>query len=356
MIKRPIVFVVSSIHCLLALAFQDPLTTSAEMTVLAPKAVLTSMAHAGDRLFAVGQRGIIVYADPKEAELKWRQSSVPVSADLTSVAFPSSRSGWAVGHGAVILHTTDQGSTWVKQTDGKALGESALKYFEASADALDPDRRDAVLGQARRLANEKEAQPLLDVWFKDERTGFVVGTFNRLFRTEDGGAQWLPLIDRIDNPQELHFYAVRGSGNEVFIAGERGMVWRWEDSKARFVAVQTPYDGSLFGLIVTPRVVLAYGMRGSLFKTSDRGRTWKRIDTGLRAGIVAGDVRANGDIVLVAQSGDAIISTDEGEAFRRLPLSHRDVAAGILSISSEALVLAGPGGVREEIIAPAAKR
>lgn len=347
---RSLALIAGVLHGLAAYAYQDPLSEPAEASALAPRATLTAMAHAGDRKVAVGQRGIVIYADSRAPAGEWRQASVPVSADLTGVAFPTPREGWAVGHGAVVLHSADQGATWFKQVDGKTLGEAALAYYESSTGSDHPERRKALLGQARRLAEEKETQPLLDVWFKDARTGYVVGTFNRIFRTDDGGAHWTPLIDKTDNPEELHLYAVRGSGDELYLAGERGMVWRWDDAKSAFVDVRTPYTGSLFGLIVTPRAVLAYGMRGSLYRTTDRGAHWQQIDTGLRAGIVAGDMRPNGEIVLVAQSGDAIISRNGGQSFQPLPLARRDIAAGMLAAADGSLVVVGPTGVREESV------
>lgn len=355
-------FARSMMHCLVLLvgghtalsacAFQDPLSLPAEPSALASRAALTAMARAGDRIVAVGQRGIVIHADSRSPTLQWHQASVPVSADLTGVAFPTPREGWAVGHGAVVLHSVDQGATWVRLIDGRTLGEAALAYYESSAADLTTERRAALLDQARRFAEEKETQPFLDVWFKDNKTGYVVGTFNRIFRTDDGGEHWTPLIDRTDNPEELHFYAVRGSGNQVYLAGERGMVWRWDEVRSAFIDVRTPYTGSLFGLIVTPQAVLAYGMRGSLYRSTDRGAHWQQIDTGLRAGIVAGDLRPDGEIVLIAQSGDTIVSKDEGQTFEPLPQVRRDVAAGIVAAANGKLVVVGPTGVREEHLVP----
>ena len=348
-VMRCLVLLMGGHYALSACAFQDPLSLPAEPSVLASRAALTAMARAGDRIVAVGQRGIVIHADSANPTLQWHQASVPVSTDLTGVAFPTPREGWAVGHGAVVLHSVDQGATWVKLIDGKTLGETALAYYESSAAEPSAERREALLEQARRLAEEKEAQPFLDVWFKDAKTGYVVGTFNRIFRTDDGGEHWTPLIDRTDNPEELHFYAVRGFGNELYLAGERGMVWRWDEARSAFIDVRTPYTGSLFGLIVTPQAVLAYGMRGSLYRSTDRGAHWQQIATGLRAGIIAGDLRPGGEIVLVAQSGDAIVSKDGGQTFQPLPLAGREMAAGILAAANGSLVVIGPAGVREAL-------
>lgn len=328
----------------MVLAYQDPLSQPAETSPLAPRTSLMAATRAGDRLVVVGQRGVILYGEVK-AENAWRQAAVPVSADLTGVAFPTAKNGWAVGHGGVVLHTDDTGATWVRQVDGKTLGEAALVYYKAQSGP----GSEGLTKRGERLADEGVSEPLLDVWFRDEKTGYVVGTFNRVFRTDDGGAHWTPLVDRTDNPEELHFYAVRGAGDDVFLAGERGMVWRWDHAKARFISIPTPYTGSLFGLLVTPQAVFAFGMRGHLFRTTDRGGHWESIETGLRAGIVAGSVSSDGTIVLAAQSGDILHSVDGGQTFKPLPLKHRSVVAGVMA-DGKRLVLVGPAGVRVETV------
>lgn len=305
-----------------------------------------AIAHAGPRIVAAGRHGIIAYKE--EAGNAWQQAKVPVSNDLAGISFGSERKGWAVGHGGVVLHSADGGATWAKQLDGKLAGAAALVYYRNKADSLNPEQRDVLLGQAERWAQEETTQPFLDVWFRNESTGYIVGSFNRIMRTDDGGKQWIPLIDKIDNPGELHFYAVRGRGEEIYIAGESGSVWRWDEPTGRFILVKTPYNGSLFGLVLTERAVLAFGMRGSLFRTLDRGATWEKIATGIRGGIVAGDVRPNGEIVLVSQSGEILSSSDNGATFRPVPKERPTPVAGLITFSNGGYATVGPTGAHIE--------
>jgi photosystem II stability/assembly factor-like uncharacterized protein len=202
--------------------------------------------------------------------------------------------------------------------------------------------------QDERWAKEGTTQPFLGVWFKDAKTGFVVGTFGRIFRTQDGGEHWTPLIDRIDNPKELHLYSVGGRDEEVYLAGEGGNVWRWDGPKARFVNVPTPYDGSLFGVLVSAQSVVAFGMRGSVFRSVDRGTHWQRIATGINGGIVSGDVRPNGDIVLVAQAGEVLVSIDGGATFKTNVDGPRVATAGIVASPDGGWLTVGPSGIRYE--------
>jgi photosystem II stability/assembly factor-like uncharacterized protein len=88
--------------------------------LLASRGIVTGLGRAGKRVVAVGQRGHVLISD--DAGEKWQQSEVPVSADLVAVHFPDAEAGWAVGHDGVILNSTDGGRTWVRQLDGRTLG------------------------------------------------------------------------------------------------------------------------------------------------------------------------------------------------------------------------------------------
>ncbi|AEI81842.1 glycosyl hydrolase (plasmid) [Cupriavidus necator N-1] len=325
-------------------AFQNPLSLPSKTIPHPDQAPMFAIAQAGSRTVSVGRHGVIAYQDRNGKA--WRQAKVPVSSDLVGVSFVDERMGWAVGHGGVVLHSADGGATWAKQLDGKDAGQAALAYYRKHADDLGPENRDTVLKQAARWAEEATAQPFLDVWFKNESTGYIVGSFNRIMRTDDGGKQWIPLIDKIDNPGELHFYTVRGNGDDVYIAGESGSVWRWDEHKGKFILVKTPYDGSLFGLVLAGRAVLAYGMRGSLFRTFDRGASWEKIKTDVRGGIVAGDVSQTGEIIVASQSGDILRSSDNGGSFARAADPLPTAVAGLLAFPTGAYVTVGPRGVR----------
>jgi photosystem II stability/assembly factor-like uncharacterized protein len=330
---------------LAALAFEGPLSVPAPVLSEPARSPMFAAKRVGQRVVAVGRYGVIAVRDGAGA---WRQAKVVVSNDLVDVAFGSERDGWAVGHGGVVLHTADGGATWTRQLDGQQAGALALEHYRKTAEQLPPEQRDAVLQQAERWAKEGATQPFLGVWFKDAKIGFVVGTFGRIFRTDDGGGHWTPLIDRIDNPKELHLFAVGGRDEEVYLAGEGGNVWRWDGPKGRFVNVLTPYDGSLFGVLESEQSVVAFGMRGSVFRSADRGAHWQRIPTGINVGIVSGDVQPNGDIVLVSQAGEVLVSSNGGATFKTNVDGPRIAAAGIVASPDAGWLTVGPSGIRSE--------
>jgi photosystem II stability/assembly factor-like uncharacterized protein len=331
--------------------FAEPLDTPAQKSALASSSVMQGVARAGKRLVAIGQRGHIVFSDDGGGH--WLQSEVPVASDLTAVHFPTAEQGWAVGHGGVVLHSRDGGRHWTKQLDGRAAAEVAFAYYRDRPQ--DPQAASA-LEQARQLVAEGADKPFLDVWFESERVGYVIGAFNLIFRTGDGGQSWEPWLHRIDNPGGLHLYAIRGSGAGLYIAGEQGLVLRLDAARRHFVSVATPYKGSYFGLLVKSDMLLVYGLRGNAYRSMDGGRSWVRSNTGISSGITGGTAMDDGRLVLVSQSGQVLVSRDEGATFAPLAIDVPLPFHGVTPAGSNAIALAGISGVRSVRLEPAARR
>jgi photosystem II stability/assembly factor-like uncharacterized protein len=158
-----------------------------------------------------------------------------VGADLTAVYFVDSKQGWAVGHDGVILHTVDGGERWELQLDGRKANELLIAAMERKVRAepgSDEARR--LLAEARRYREQGPDKPFLDVWFTDANHGYVVGAYNLIFRTADGGKTWEPWFDRTDNPSFFNLYAIRPAANGLFVAGEGGLLLQLDAAEQRF--------------------------------------------------------------------------------------------------------------------------
>jgi len=289
----------------------DVIDTPAVKSPLAQRSLLTGLARAGDRIIAVGQRGHVLWSD--NAGQEWQQAQVPVSSDLVAVHFPVPAKGWAVGHDGVILHSADGGKSWQRQRDGR------------------PDAADV---------------PLLDVWFRDERSGYAVGAFGTLLETQDGGATWTSAQERTDNPKKMHLYSVRAVGDDLWIAGEQGLLLKLDRASNRFTAVPLPYQGTLFGVTGTANAVVVHGLRGNVLRSTDHGASWQAVPTGVQVGITASAVDAGGRILLASQAGHLFVSTDDGARFAPVSLERPFPAAAVLGAASGRVLVAGPRGVQ----------
>jgi photosystem II stability/assembly factor-like uncharacterized protein len=142
----------------------------------------------------------------------------------------------------------------------------------------------------------------------------------------------------------LHLYAVRRVGADLFIAGEQGTLLKWDGQ--RFAALTTPYPGTLFGVVGNERAVLAHGLRGNLVRSTDGGRSWAAVPTGLGVGLTASTVDAQGRFVIVSQAGHVLVSRDDGASFAPLKIERPIPAAAVVGAGAGTLVVAGPRGVQ----------
>ncbi len=323
----------------------EVLDRPARTSALAARRLVTGIARAGDALVAVGQRGHIVRS--ANSGWSWTQAAVPVSSDLTAVRFVDAEAGYATGHDGVVLGTRDGGRNWKRLLDGRTVNWLVLEHMKkraAAAQATEQDRK--LLGEAQRNLEAGPDKPFLDLCFANVNEGFVVGAYGLVMHTADGGRQWTPWFDRIDNPQLLNLYAICASGGALYVAGEAGLLLKLDREAGRFVALASPYKGSLFGLTATSAGVLAWGMRGNAFLGTDGGAAWASITTDLSASIVGAAVASDGTVALADQSGGIVASKDGGRSFLQSRLrSQAPLAALAFAGGNHALVVGGPRGL-----------
>jgi len=87
---------------------------------------------------------------------------------------------------------------------------------------------------------------------------------------------------------------------------------RLDAAGQRFVRVETPYKGSYFGLATAGEAVLAYGLRGNAFLSSDAGASWRKLETGTDANLVGAALQADA-LWLATQGGDILAGTFAAE-------------------------------------------
>lgn len=326
--------------------FKDPLDTAALMRTHVADRPLEATARAGKRIVVVGLRGMIVTSDDEGQT--WKQSKVPVQSDLLAVQFPTDTDGWAVGHDGVVLHTADAGATWDKQIDGRAE-EDLFKNFYAQPGVVDakllPDIKTTIESNFR----SGPSLPFLDVWFEDAQRGYAVGSYGMFMATVDGGKSWEPWLHRIDNLQGLNLNAVRGIAGDVFIAGEQGLVYKLDRAKGYFKKTATGYAGSFFGIAGGPAgdSMLAYGLRGVVFRSTDRGATWKQLPNPSDSTITAGVFTVDPPGFALANEVGEIFTTGMAAAgYERVAVDKPMPLTAILSLDRANLLIVGQDGVR----------
>ncbi|MEJ6002969.1 WD40/YVTN/BNR-like repeat-containing protein [Paucibacter soli] len=332
------------VACLLALqpaAQADPLARPARPTALLSQRLVTAIAAAGpQRLVAVGQRGHIAYSD--DGGQAWTQARVPVASDLTALQFVDAKQGWAVGHDGVVLASQDGGASWSLKLDGRQANKLLLEHLQSLPAS---EARERLLVEAQRNAEAGPDKPFLDLFFSSASEGFVVGAYNLILHTADAGKTWTPWFERTDNPRLLNLYAIRPHGGSLYIAGESGLMLRLDAKAQRFVALDAGYKGSFFGLLDAGEHLIGHGMRGNARASSDGGKSWKPLATGLAASITASVRGKDGAIWLADQSGAVAVSRDGGASFRRASLPET-LPLAALATTPTRLLLGGARGLR----------
>jgi photosystem II stability/assembly factor-like uncharacterized protein len=247
--------------------------------------MMLSATHAGKRLVAVGERGVVLLSDDDGATYR-QAKTVPTRATLTSVHFVDDKTGWAAGHWGCILMTADGGETWQLQRD------------DLSTD-----------------------QPLFSVWFRDHRNGIAAGLFSLLLVTDDGGKTWnkasLPALAG-GRARDVNLFSIFSDRQRtVWIAGEQGLVFRSQDGGKSWSALATGAKGTLWkGTALDDDSILVGGLSGNLYRSTDRGATWSRIDVGTKSSITDMVQLANGHVFAVGLDGLMLTSEDRGASFK----------------------------------------
>lgn len=292
-------------------ASSDLLDLPAMMAPKAAKSFTMGVATRAGTVLMVGERGIVlqrntVSATPAQTVVDaegvpWKQAHVPVSVNLTSVCFASDNLAFAVGHDGVVLKSMDAGGKWIRVFDGHqanvqvvALAQKRLAEVQTQRDQLKPDEQtplDEQLDNAQFALEDAQAgakfgpsRPLLDVWFNDEKNGWVVGSYGQVFETHDGGIHWTLIADRLDNADSRHFNGVYGNAQgQLLIAGEAGRVYQSEDFGKTWQRMDTGYTGHFYGARVVravsgQSVLYAYGFGGSVYRKKADSKQWQRLN------------------------------------------------------------------------------
>lgn len=274
------------------------------------KALLLDATRAGERVVAVGERGIVLYSD--DDGVSWKQAAVPVDATLTSVVFADAEHGWITGHDATILATANGGLTWQVQF-------------------RDPDLD----------------VPLLALYFADVNTGIAVGGRGNVFRTRDGGNTWSNEVLLTQDEFDGHLFGIgKADSGSLFIASERGVLFRSDDAGATWQELVSPYNGSFFGLAFPGQGrIVAYAMLGNVAVSSDNGTSWRMVPTGTDKSLMSGTVMSDGTLVIAGLDGAVLVSHDAGETFISKPQPERRKLSRLLPTRDGAWLAFGDGGV-----------
>jgi photosystem II stability/assembly factor-like uncharacterized protein len=320
-----------------------PLDTPAMQVAPTQKTVLIDLARAGERLVAVGERGLVLLSD--DHGQSWRQARVPVSVGLSAVQFVDARNGWAIGHAGVVLASRDAGESWVVQLDGLRAAQIELDAARVEqATAFDQDSAEARVQSAERLVADGADKPFLALEFVDAQRGLIVGAYGLALQTSDGGATWQSVVGAIDNPMGMHLYAISRQGSLWFLAGEQGYLARSADDANSFSQLQSPYEGSFFTLHSRgDGALLVGGLKGHAFISHDAGESFQDLPVPMPVSFSDATALGDGRVVLANQAGMLFVSS--GDALQPFIKPLGKPVASLIEAADGSLIIAGFAGL-----------
>lgn len=314
-------------------------THAQDNAITAPNAkntLLTDITKIGNDLIAVGKHGTIIKSKDGNT---WQQAElVPTQVLLTSVHFSDNNKGWACGHDATIINTTDGGINWQLQQAKPALDK-----------------------------------PCLDIYFEDDLNGFAVGAYGMFYHTTDGGKHWEKrFLDTLlfsedrdylndlkeNDPQGYeaetasilpHFNRIEKTDSGLILVGEMGLMARSSDNGTSWQRLEEIYPGSFFAFSADSNEEVVAGLRGNVF-IKRRGQVqWNHIQNSKAASINSIINYNNEQWFMLANSGVIFHLKDDS-----LTYEQRNDGKAILDgvIFNNKLIMATEDGIKVKELTP----
>jgi len=254
------------------------MTSVIHASEVAPNMLLLDAAQTPDCLIVVGERGTILRSN--DSGNTWERSESGILSTLTAVSFADDGfHGWAAGHDATILATTDGGMTWQTVYQG-----------------------------------DNQEDSFLDIRVIDQTTIIAIGAYGYYVESRDRGHTWQ---SRFIQEADSHLNRLTsGSDGTLYVAGERGTLLFSTDHGQNWEAFEAPYGGSFYGILpLTNGHLLAHGLRGQIYLSSNQGNDWSQIGIQSHPLLSVSGQLSDDSIILAGQPRFFLISHDGGESF-----------------------------------------
>lgn len=309
---------------------------------------LTSIAYSGGKkLISVGERGVIMLSD--DSGSTWHFAKSLGEDTLTGVVFADPDRVWIVGHAGTLMRSNDAGESWVSVFQGTKVAELALieaQRINASATG-DKQRQlaERLQGNAQRMIDSGSSEPLFSLLFTDVLHGFAVGAYGVVLRTDDGGKTWNAWLSHVENPRQLHIYAIAKVDGVIYLAGEQGFIARSTDGGEHFSRLETEFSGSFFTVTgASDQSIYAAGLEGVVIRSTNKGDSWTAIEGSTKQSWVASEATSDGAVILANASG-GFFRAAAGTALTALTVFQDGGLSGFITLPDGTIVVAGPRGI-----------
>jgi photosystem II stability/assembly factor-like uncharacterized protein len=247
----------------------------------------TGIVAGQSQLPATGQRTVV--SKTTDGGLTWTTKYVNLAAgsSVNDFHFINSNTGYLCGGtNARLYKTIDKGETWTAITSVPALTYYSIYAFSENKIILGSDSRTYVMttdGGASWSTLTIPSAPvnaqMLDVYFKDANTGYIIGNPNYFGFTTDGGNNWTARTHSSTRGQRALVY----NSGDVWTAGDYEYVYKTTNDGASWDSVKF-YDMSninqpppfiIYGMGGSGNDFVVVGQFGQVTTSNDGGVTWR---------------------------------------------------------------------------------
>jgi photosystem II stability/assembly factor-like uncharacterized protein len=276
--------------------------------------------------------------------------SVPTQDALFSIDINKAGLGAVVGRSGLVLLTSDGGATWTKTNAFPKVEEGeerphlfAVDVLESgiivavgnfativrSADrgktwqriTFDPTRPKPPEGAPEAAEREDENEGFEDearltgIAFGDENSGFVVGEFGMVLKSEDAGATW---SRQRGATGKLLFAVHAASGSHAAAAGSDGSVLETRDGGATWQLLSTPTTNHLFGVWLTENSCTAVGADGTVLVRRGGEAAFELVATHVHTWLSSVSLHDAAPGLVTGGLGHLLVTRDAGRSFSTL--------------------------------------
>ncbi|MBK9271598.1 MAG: hypothetical protein IPM48_08360 [Saprospiraceae bacterium] len=208
--------------------------------------------------------------------LSWTsQNSGFTSMRFMDIFILDEQSAWICGNEGIVLKTTDGGQNWILKSTGTK-------------------------------------EQIWGIFFTDELHGHACGSTGLLLRTSDGGETWEQRPSNISNLfYSIHFI----NSNKGFASGSNVLMSTEDGGESWFKVAGFPFsppaDWIRNIVFVNDQLGFACADIGRLYKTTDGGSKWIRLESGTEEALMGLDF-ANEKVGVAVGFNGTIVMTDDG--------------------------------------------
>ena len=202
---------------------------------------------------------------------------------LRSISFASNNKIFVAGE-RVLYESTDAGETWdtVASYGFQNMGNRSVWFTNSTTGYVLSNYLSSYLinkttdgGLTWLQYNTGSYNDVKSIAFANSNTGIVVGRHTGVFRTTNGGVNWIKFSNAADSSR-IYYSVTYAGANRFVYAGDGGIIYRSINNGSSFTRISKSFTDETINCVsfINSLTGIACGNNGAFFKTINGGTNW----------------------------------------------------------------------------------